>query len=486
MKKRIAVYVRVSTASKAQLHSYEFQEQYWRNKFINDPENELIGIYSDKGISGSSMYKRPQFLIMMQDAREGKFDAIHTKSVSRFARNTVQLLKAVRELRDLGIEVVFEKEAIHSLQPTSEIFLTIAATIAENDLQVDSERQRWSIGHRCANGWISIGSGMYGYIMTRDNTLEIVPKEAAVVRRIFEMYINGMGCTLIARALNADDITTWKGNSWNPNRILEIISNEKYMGDTLMGKYVYKNGIEYDNSNGEYGTRYYMEDTHEGIVSKEDFRMAQEIRAAKANAKLVGQKHTVYPFTGLIECGQCHKHYLHKVNNSGKKWQTDIWQCGTMLKNGRDACDCGNIKDSVLREKFMEVYNEFVNRRPEGETVTTLQGVLSELRQEESDLASLHIQRLIQETAYRTEQKRIKERIKTINDKISARRGKRVRETDFVSITEFDATKVEKFIRKVIIRKGTVTFLFYNGVAITREFTNGQAGNKIGWNRKEA
>lgn len=486
MKKRIAVYVRVSTASKAQLHSYEFQEQYWHEKFTDDPANELVGIYADKGISGSSMYKRPQFLIMMQDAREGKFDVIYTKSVSRFARNTVQLLKAVRELRDIGIEVVFEKEGIHSLQPTSEVFMTIAASIAENDLMVDSERQRWSIRHRCENGWISIGSGMYGYTMTKENTLEIVPEEATVVKRIFDMYIGGLGCTRIARALNADGITTWKGNHWSPNRILEIISNEKYMGDTIMGKSVYVLGVEYDNSNGDYGTRYYMEDTHEGIVSKDTFRTAQDIRAARANAKLVGKKHTVHPFTGLIECGQCHKHYLHKVNNSGKKWQTDIWQCGTMLKHGKNACDCGNIKDSVLREKFVEAYNEFVIRRPEGETITTLKSILEDLQKEESELALLYMQRLIPESAFRTEQQRIKDRIRAANDMIVARRGKRVRETDLVTITEFKAAKVEKFIRKVIIQKGTVTFLFYNGVAISREFTNGQAGNKVGWNRKEA
>ena len=111
MKKRTVAYVRVSTASKAQLHSYEFQERYWQDKFTDDPENELIGIYADRGISGRSVYKRPQFLVMMQDARDGKFDVIHTKSVSRFARNTVQLLEAIRELRDLGIEVVFEKGA---------------------------------------------------------------------------------------------------------------------------------------------------------------------------------------------------------------------------------------------------------------------------------------------------------------------------------------------------------------------------------------
>ena len=127
-RKRVVAYVRVSSSSKAQLHSYEFQEQYWRSKFENDSDNELVRIYADRGISGSNAYKRPEFMTMMKDARNRKFDVIHTKSVSRFARNTVQLLEAVRELRDLGIEVIFEKEQISTLQPTSELFLTIAAT----------------------------------------------------------------------------------------------------------------------------------------------------------------------------------------------------------------------------------------------------------------------------------------------------------------------------------------------------------------------
>ncbi len=181
-KKRVAAYVRVSSASKAQFHSYEFQEEYWRGKFDGDPDHELIAIYADRGISGCSMKKRPQFLAMMEDARAGRVDVIHTKSVSRFARNTVQLLEAVRELRDLGIEVVFEKEQISTLQPTSELFLTIAATIAENDLEVDSQRQKWSFQRRFENGWYSIGPAMYGYRMTGDNTLVIVPEEAGAVR----------------------------------------------------------------------------------------------------------------------------------------------------------------------------------------------------------------------------------------------------------------------------------------------------------------
>ncbi|MBR4870105.1 MAG: recombinase family protein, partial [Oscillospiraceae bacterium] len=294
-KRRAVAYVRVSTASSAQLHSYEYQEQYWRGKFIDDPDIVLVGIYADRGISGSSIYKRPQFLIMMQDARDGKFDIIYTKSVSRFARNTVQLLEAVRELRDLGVEVIFEKEQISTMQPTSELFLTIAATVAENDLQVDSERQKWSIQHRYENGWISIGSGMFGYRMTKDNNLVIVEEEAAVIRRIYDMYISGMGCTTIARILNEEGSRTWCGNEWKPTRLLELMANEKYMGDSMMGKSVVVDGVQMDNMDGQHGKRYYMEDTHEGIVSKETWYKAQAIREQRRNDKVAGSKKPVYP-----------------------------------------------------------------------------------------------------------------------------------------------------------------------------------------------
>lgn len=246
-RKRVAAYVRVSSSSKAQIHSYEFQEQYWRGKFDGDPNNKLVHIYADRGISGCSAYKRPEFMKMLQDARSGQFDVIHTKSVSRFARNTVELLEAVRELRDMGVEVIFEKEQISTMQPTSELFLTIAATIAENDLEVDSKRQKWSIQHRFENGWYSIGSSMYGFRMAANNTVVIVPEQAEVVRWIYDMYISGCGCLAIAKTLNEARIPNGKGNPWRPNNILQLISNEKYMGDVMMGKSVRIDGAKWSN-----------------------------------------------------------------------------------------------------------------------------------------------------------------------------------------------------------------------------------------------
>ena len=161
---------------------------------------------------------------MMQDAREGKFDVIYTKSISRFGRNTVHLLESVRELRDLGIAVIFQNENINTLSNTSELFMTIAAALAESELEEDSKRQRWSYQDRFQNGWISIGTGMYGYRMVKDNQLEIVEDEAAVVREIYAMYLSGMGTIAISNVLNDRGLKTSRGNPWGTNSILEIIS----------------------------------------------------------------------------------------------------------------------------------------------------------------------------------------------------------------------------------------------------------------------
>ena len=485
-KKRGVAYVRVSTDQKSQVHSFEFQERYWREQFEENTNVAFVTIYADRGISGSSVHKRPQFLAMMRDARAGKFDVIYTKSVSRFGRNTVQLLEAVRELRELGIEVIFEKEQISTLASTSELFMTIAATIAENDLQMNSDRMKWSIARRYEEGWISIGSGMYGYEMTEDNQLEIVPHEAEVVRRIYDMYISGMGCTTIAKKLNEEGIRNWLGNEWRPNGILDIIDNEKYMGDALMGKWVMVDGVQHENRDGRYGKRYYMEDTHEGIVSKETYHKAQAIRKAQSNEKKLGQPLPVYDFTGKIECGQCGTHYRHKIGNSGQKWQSPIWACGKYLQRGVTACDCTRIKDSILREKFVEAYNEFVMYRPVGSSVAEIQRIIDNLYAEEAELAQLMINGLLSDRTFRKEQAALKAAIEDQRDRLRAMRNNDVKEADFRCITEFDPEKARKFITKVIVTKNVVTFVFYNEARISSEYTNGKAGHKPGWNLKGA
>lgn len=482
-KKRAVAYVRVSSGSDAQIHSYEFQEHYWQERFVDDEEYELVGIYADKGISGKSMYRRPRFLAMIKDAKEGKFDAIFTKSVSRLGRNTTQVLETIGELRDRGIGVFFEKENIDTLNPNSQLYLTIAASIAENDLCVDAARQRWSIQHRCENGWVTVGTGLYGYRMV-DGKLIVEPSEAEIVRKVYEMYIGGAGATMIAKFLNNLGVKTSRDKEWKPGTVLGLISNEKYMGDSMMGKSVYIDGIKHDNMNGEYGERYYTPDTHEGIVSKETWQRAQEIRQQRENPKLIGQESPVYTFTSKIRCGQCGAHYQHKVNNSGKKWQNDIWCCATSLRKGVAACNCTRIKDSVLREKFVEAYNEFVTKRPVGTQIEELQEEIERLMNEDSDLAELVIKRLITRSAYAEEQRAIYQRILEVRERIADISGRELTEQDYTIITEFDDEKAAKFIMEIVITKNVVTFVFCNGVEISRNYTNGQAGNKPGLNKK--
>ncbi len=410
-KKRAVAYVRVSSGSDAQLHSFDFQAEYWTTILADEPDVELVGIYADKGISGRNTKKRPQFQMMMQDARAGLFDVIYTKSTSRFARNTVDLLSAVRELRDLGVEVIFQNEHISTLQPTSEVYLTIAAALAENELQDDSARQRWSYQDRFKNGWISIGKRMYGYKMAAGNQVEVIEEEAEIVRRIFDLYIAGYGTVRICKILNAEGLKNSYGNPWAHNNILEIISNEKYTGNALMGKHVRINGVHMRNQQGQHSQRYFIENTHEAIISQETFDAAQAVRESRKNPKMVGRTQPQHEFTGLIECGCCGKHFNRKMNGSGLKWAAPVWTCYTQTKFTVAACDNSRIKEDVLHDKFVEAYNRFVNERPTGETLSDLMGRVKSLEIEEHELAALALQRMITEAAFHKEQLRIKAEI---------------------------------------------------------------------------
>ena len=254
-------------------------------------------------------------------------------------------------------------------------------------------------------------------------------------------------------------------------------------GDAIMGKLVYTLGEYHNNKDGKYGPRYYMEDTHEAIVNKETWEKAQQIM--KERSRNYQREPVTHTFSGLIKCGCCGKNFSHKVGNCTFKWRTDIWACTNQLTYGKAKCDNSRIKDAVLKEKFVEAYNEFIKRRPEGDSVVAMQEVLADLREQERELATLAMQRLIPQDAYDEERKSIKAQIKEINEKISECKAKRVPEKEHVPITEFSADKAIQFLTKVIVERFTVTFVFYNGAKISRSYDNGKPGNKPGWNKKK-
>lgn len=478
--KRAVAYIRVSTKSDAQLHSYDYQVNYWKKQVAAN--YEYVGVYSDWGISGRSLAKRPELLRLIEDAKNKKFDVVFTKSVSRFARNTTELLETVRNLRDIGIKIFFEKENIDTFDPSAELFLTIAAAIAENDLKIYSENQRWSYKDRFKNGYVAIGSKILGYKMDYStNTLMIVPSQKEVVKKIYELYLSGLGLAQIVLKLQNENIKNIEGKvKWSPSSIQYILQNEKYIGYNLSQKGYNENGA-YKINRGQM-KQYFVEDTHEAIISKVDFDMVQKIMKERATKTRIG--HSIippYPFTKKVECGVCGHGFTHKFNNTNKLWRNAIWSCNHQNKYGKSHCDNTRIKDDVLKEKFVECYNEFVTTKKDKNEVKDLKAKLTNFLKEENELNALKVNHMIELDDYKQEVETLQKEINIILKKISDEEIRGVTKNDLAPIQVFTEEKVNKFLEKVIVYKHTVTFRFVNGVEIMKTYTNGPSGNKKGW-----
>lgn len=237
-KKRTAAYCRVSSSSEEQLHSYAAQVKFYTEILSADKSCEFVGVYADEGITGTSAKKRPQFMAMIEDCRAGRIDAIITKSVSRFGRNTVDTLSYTRELKALGIDVYFEKENLHSISPEGELLLTLMAAFAESESVSMSENIKWGLREAYKRGQaesLPLGK-FYGY-KQENRTISVVEEEAKVIRRIYDEYLMGLNSAEIAGKLTAEEIPTERGNSvWHETVIRKILRNEKYKGDSLFQK----------------------------------------------------------------------------------------------------------------------------------------------------------------------------------------------------------------------------------------------------------
>ena len=356
--KRVAAYARVSTDTEMALRSVSAQISYYNELISTHPGWEFAGVYADEGISGTKE-SRPEFQRMLADCRAGKIDLVITKSITRFARNTVTLLNAIRELKLLGIDVYFEKENMHSLSGTGELMLTLLAMYAEEEARSVSENQRWRIQKMFAEGRPNTGR-MLGYRL-RDGRLEIIPEEAELVREIFQMYLEGMGANKIARLLNARNTPSFCGGEWNQSVVQKILRNEKYSGDMLLQKtyiadFRSKKGVV---NKGE-RRRYLVENSHEPIIDKATFQKVQEeIRRRREQRKpALSPAPDSYPFTGLIVCGECGKHYRRKITASGTKYEKPVWICATFNMKGKDACASQQIPEAILLEKTREVLRD--------------------------------------------------------------------------------------------------------------------------------
>lgn len=293
-----------------------------------------------------------------------------------------------------------------------------------------------------------------------------------------------MGTVAVAKKLAEFKLCNKHGNQiWNGASIRYILSNEKYIGCALAQKTVTYLGKRKINKNDS--PQYFIEETHEPIISKEDFDKVQELLYERTAKPLIGKARQVYPFSQRIICGNCGKSYVHKINNSGKTWETPIWICYTKAHDGMVKCANTSIKDSVLKDKFIECYNEFVNQRYTGVSEQNLREELNRLLEQERELNALKVNRMIELSEYKVEMDKIKQEILALKNEIAKNKARKIEKSEYKQITEFDENKVERFIEKVTIYPNIVTFTFINGVSLSRPYSNGQPGNQTGWQDKK-
>lgn len=364
-KRRVAAYARVSTDSEEQLTSYEAQVDYYTKLIQRNDDWEFVGIYTDEGISATNTKYRDGFNQMVQDAMDGKTDLIITKSVSRFARNTVDSLVTVRELKAHNVEVYFEKENIYTFDGKGELLITIMSSLAQEESRSISENVTWGCRKRFADGKVSMPySAFLGYEKGEDGQPRIVESEAKVVRLIYKMFLEGKTPTYIAKYLTSEGIPTPTGrDKWSVTTIESILRNEKYKGSALLQKTFTVDFLSKKKkvNEGEI-PQYYVEDSHPAIISKEVYDLAQiELEKRRQNK---GYKSSVSAFSGKLYCGECGSVYGSKVWHSNSKYRRTIWQCNAKFKN-EHKCQTPHLTEDMLKSAYIDVFNSLIDNREE-------------------------------------------------------------------------------------------------------------------------
>ena len=375
---RVAAYCRVSTLMEQQESSYEAQVSYYTEKIKSNPNWKLAGVYADDGKSATSTRKRADFQAMIDDCMAGKIDMIITKSISRFARNTVDSLMNIRKLKEKNIAVFFEKEGINTLEGSGELLITILSSQAQEESRNISENCHWGIVRRFEDGKVIVNHSKFmGYTKDKDGNLVIVPEEAELVRRIFRLFLEGNSSYRIKRILEADGIPTVTGNTvWQATVIDKMLSNEKYMGDALLQKtYTVDFLTKKKVVNRGLVPQYYIEDDHEPIIPKELFHRVQEEKvrrasiyrpAAKKKGAEVKSKYSAKDvLSDIMVCAECGQPYRRQVwSKYGAK--RAVWRCDNRLKHGSKRCKHSpTLKEEILHEAIMTAVNSVVEDQGE-------------------------------------------------------------------------------------------------------------------------
>ncbi len=359
-RKKVAAYARVSVETERLHHSLSAQVSYYSELIQKHPGWEYVGVYADNGISGTSTAARAEFNRMIADCEAGKIDIILTKSISRFARNTVDLLNTVRHLKDLGIAVQFEKENINSLSDDGELMLTLLASFAQEESISISNNVKWAARKRMEQGIPNGHFQVFGYEWKGDQ-LVIVPEEAVIVKRIYQNFLDGKSRLETEREFESEGITTRLGCRWVDSNIKVVLTNITYTGNLLLQKEFIEDpiGKKRRKNKGEL-PQYFVENTHEAIIDMETFQYVQsEIARRKELGALANKSLNITFFTGKIKCPHCNQSYMHnkrKPRTKNAKY-LEYWTCGTKKKSLGRCPVPGSINHESLKKACCRVLN---------------------------------------------------------------------------------------------------------------------------------
>lgn len=517
---RVAAYCRVSTLLEQQEGSYEAQVDYYTEKINSNPNWRCAGIFADDGKSATQTKKRDDFNAMIDACMAGKVDLILTKSVSRFARNTVDALQYIRKLKEKNIPVIFEKEGVNTMESGGELLITILSSQAQEESRNISENTRWGLTRRFENGIISVNHKKFlGYTKDEEGNLAVVPEEAVIVKRIFREYLEGKSIILIAKGLEDDGIKTVTGlDNWHPGTIDKMLSNEKFCGDACMQKtYTIDFLTKKKVKNKGYAPQYYIEDNHEAIIPKDLFHQVQveKARRASLNKSAVTRKankvmkekskySSKYVLTELLACAECGHAYRRQTwSKYGQK--SAVWRCEDRLKQGTSSkCHYSpTLKEEQLHDTIMKAINKVVENS--GEFIGTFrenvirvignystQGIPTEYDEQIEGLQKQML-KLIEDNArqgavsedfdgaYKQLSEQINELKKAKIQLVRAQKqaetyAERVEALDRAiktvnpEVREFDQELVKRLIYSIKVHKGMkITIQFHSGIVMTEE-----------------
>ena len=507
-KRKVAAYARVSTEKDEQQNSYEAQIEYYTRYIKSNSEWIFAGIYSDEGITGTSIKRRDGFNKMIEDALAGEIDLIVTKSVSRFARNTVDSLTTVRKLKDKGVEVYFEKENIFTLDSKGELLITIMSSLAQEESRSISENTTWGQRKRFADGIMSLGySTFLGYKKgANPGDMEIVEEEAVIVRRIYNEYLAGKSPGEIAKCLTADGIPTpAKKTRWHTSTIISILHNEKYRGDAKLQKCFTTSFLDHkmQKNTGQLPI-FYVSENHPAIIKPEVFEMVQEEFRRREAAG--GRAQCVSIFSGRIVCGDCGCFYGRKKWHSDTKYVSWRWHCNNKFMK-REHCQTPTLKEQSIEECFVAAFNSILARKEEItanyaeclDAITddsALKARMEAIQQETADITTL-INNLLMNSSkqrgggedtnaryeqYMTRHEALQQEKLELSKKISILAAKRLLVSAFLEeltkydgpLTAFDPLVFQATVNYVTVHADcTVTFLFRDGTETTQTIQKG-------------